>query len=77
MEPKQADKALLAIGRALAFGGNLLILDEPIKGLDEELQKRIAARIKNRFSTILLITHSDDGAELFRADKTVRIDAIQ
>ncbi|MBO4879090.1 MAG: ATP-binding cassette domain-containing protein [Clostridia bacterium] len=63
----------VAIGRALAFGGDLLILDEPLKGLDEELQKRIVPRIKKRFPTILLITHSEDEAKLFGAAKTVRL----
>lgn len=62
-----------AIGRALAFGGELLILDEPLKGLDEELQKRIVPRIKKRFSTILLITHSEEEAALFGAERPVRL----
>lgn len=63
----------VAIGRALAFGGDLLILDEPLKGLDPELQNRIVPRIKSRFSTILLITHSGEEARLFGAERTVRI----
>ena len=63
----------VAIARALAFGGDLLILDEPLKGLDEELQKRIVPRIKARFSTILLITHSLEEAALFGAERIVRL----
>ena len=63
----------VAIARALAYGGELLILDEPLKGLDEELKRRIVPRIKARFSTILLITHSTDEAALFGADKLIRI----
>ena len=63
----------VAIGRALAVGGDLLILDEPLKGLDPELQNRIVPRIKNRFSTILLITHSEDEARKFGAEKTVKL----
>ena len=63
----------VAIARALGFGGDLLILDEPLKGLDEELQKRIVPRIKARFSTILLITHSLEEAALFGAERIVRL----
>ena len=63
----------VAIARALAFGGDLLILDEPLKGLDEELKKRIVPRIKKRFSTILLITHSEDEAALFGCEKLFRL----
>ncbi len=63
----------VAIARALAFGGDLLILDEPLKGLDEELKKRVAARIKARAKTILLITHSEEEAALFGAEQICRL----
>ena len=62
-----------AIARALAFGGDLLILDEPLKGLDDELKKRVASRIKAHFSTLLLITHSEEEAELFGCGRIVRL----
>lgn len=62
-----------AIARALAFGGDLLILDEPLKGLDDELKKRVASRIKSHFSTLLLITHSEEEAELFGCGRIVRL----
>lgn len=61
----------VSIARALAFGGDMIILDEPLKGLDAELKKRIADRIKAHFDTLLLITHDEDEAKLFGCDRIV------
>lgn len=61
----------VSIARALAFGGDIIILDEPLKGLDAELKKRIAARIKAHFDTILLITHDEDEAKLFGCERMI------
>lgn len=61
----------VSIARALAFGGDIIILDEPLKGLDAELKKRIAARIKAHFNTILLITHDEDEAKLFGCGRII------
>lgn len=61
----------VSIARALAFGGDMLILDEPLKGLDAELKKRIAARVKAHFNTILLITHDEDEAALFGCNRII------
>lgn len=55
----------VSIARALAFGGDMLILDEPLKGLDEQLKARTARIIKERFDTVLLITHDEDELKLF------------
>ena len=67
----------VSIARALAFGGDLLILDEPLKGLDAELMRRIAPRIKKRFQTILLITHSEDEARLFGCERIIKLDQAE
>lgn len=67
-------KRRVSIARALAFGGDLLILDEPLKGLDEELKKRIVPRIRKRFRTILLITHDEAEAKLFGCGEIIRLD---
>ena len=61
----------VSIARALAFGGDIIILDEPLKGLDSELKKRIAGRIKAHFNTLLLITHDEDEAKLFGCERIV------
>lgn len=55
----------VALARALAFGGDLLLLDEPFNGLDAELRDRCAAAIRRRFSEacIVLITHDKSDAE--------------
>ncbi|MBQ4429110.1 MAG: ATP-binding cassette domain-containing protein [Clostridia bacterium] len=61
----------VSIARALAFGGDIIILDEPLKGLDAELKKRVAERIRRHFSTILLITHDEDEAALFGCNRII------
>ncbi len=63
----------VAIARALAFGGDILLLDEPLKGLDEELQKRVVPRIKKRFPTLLVITHSEEEAKLFGCERIIKL----
>ena len=59
----------VAIARAMAYNGDLLILDEPFTGLDEALYRQIAARLREQFAQklILLVTHSDEEAALFDA----------
>ena len=58
-------KRRVAIARALAYQGDILFLDEPFTGLDDE-NKRIAARaMLEAHIPILVITHDDAEAELF------------
>ena len=57
----------VAIGRTFLANSNLMILDEPFRGLDEELKVRIVNRLwkketKNR--TVLVISHSKEDMEL-------------
>lgn len=54
-------KQRVAICRALAFGGDILLLDEPLKGLDPELRERTARLIleKSEGRTLLLATHDE------------------
>ena len=64
-------KRRVALVRAIAYGGDALILDEPFNGLDTE-NKIIAANIiKREFidkdKSILLITHINEDAELLNA----------
>ena len=67
-----------ALGRTLLFGGNVLILDEPFRGLDEELRERIIRDIASEIrpedspKTVILITHDEELAERL-ADKVIRI----
>lgn len=57
----------VALARALAYGGDMLILDEPFTGLDPALCAKIAAIIQEKFSDglIVLVTHSADDFNLF------------
>lgn len=59
----------VALARALAYGGDLLILDEPFNGLDDVLKTKIATALRERFSAapIVLVTHSTEEAALFHA----------
>lgn len=62
-------KRRAAIARALAFGGDVLLLDEPFTGIDEarwrELAKAISERYKEKL--IVLITHVRAEWEAFGA----------
>ncbi|MBS4784822.1 MAG: ABC transporter ATP-binding protein [Clostridiales bacterium] len=55
----------VSIARALCFGSPLLILDEPLKGLDEQTHAQVLHCIlrHSRGSTLLLVTHSQTEAE--------------
>ncbi len=54
----------VSLARALASDGDLLLLDEPIKGLDETLREDMTEWIKeaSRGKTMLLITHDPKDA---------------
>ena len=60
-----------ALARAIAAGGDVLVLDEPFVGLDEDIKKRIADYIKLKYEgkTIIIITHDETEAELLSAEK--------
>ncbi|MCR5823862.1 MAG: ATP-binding cassette domain-containing protein [Lachnospiraceae bacterium] len=60
-------KRRVALARTLAFAGDMLILDEPFKGMDAELVKRMALLIKEVKVPVLMATHSEEEAELLGA----------
>lgn len=57
----------VAIGRALAHGGTVMLMDEPFTGLDEELKQRLCQKVKElwkgRGCTVIFITHDRCDAE--------------
>lgn len=61
----------VSIARALAYPSNILILDEPFKGLDYKLEEDLTSKMKNILSedkrTVIYITHDIDKA-LFLSD---------
>ena len=61
----------VAIARALAVDADIYIMDEPIKGLDEQTGKKTLELIKSVREKALLIMVSHDGNELKDADITL------
>ena len=64
-------KRRAAIIRAIAFGGDALILDEPFNGLDLENKQKMASLIKEQYlekgKPVLLISHIEEDARLLNA----------
>lgn len=64
-------KRRVALVRAIAYGGDALVLDEPFNGLDHDNKKIAANIIKRDFleqnKPVLLITHVKEDAELLNA----------
>ena len=59
-------KRRLAIARALAAPGELLLMDEPFTGIDDGRREEISRLILDRFAgrLILLVTHDEDECAL-------------
>ncbi|NLY49307.1 MAG: ABC transporter ATP-binding protein [Clostridiales bacterium] len=59
----------LAIVRAMLSDYDLLIMDEPFKGLDDELKKQVIAYVRSNLKgrTLLVITHDRKEAEMLEA----------
>lgn len=58
-------KRRVAIVRAVCYPGELLLLDEPFKGLDEKLHEEVIDYIKqhSRERTVICVTHEPEDAE--------------
>lgn len=60
-------KSRASLARALAFGGDLFLLDEPFAALDEELRQALSFKIKEylvtREASAILVTHNREDAE--------------
>lgn len=54
----------VSVARALAAAGDLLILDEPFKAMDELLREQIIRLVAGSNGAILLVTHEETEAKL-------------
>ena len=52
----------VSLARALAMEGDLLVLDEPFKAMDEELKQQVMALVSETDAAILLVTHEKEEA---------------
>ena len=57
----------LSIARALAYGGDVLLLDEPLKGMDAETEDMVKSLIlrEAKGKTLVLVTHDEAEAAAF------------
>lgn len=60
-------KRRAAIARALLSDHDLLVMDEPFKGLDPETRKKTASLIRETSCTKIIVTHDEEDAELLGA----------
>lgn len=58
----------VALARAMAAEGDLLILDEPFKALDEALRARMIAQVGKTNAAILLVTHEEEEAQTLECE---------
>ena len=60
-------KSRASLARALAYGGDLFLLDEPFAALDENLRRDLSLKIKDylraRGASAILVTHNREDAE--------------
>ena len=58
-------KQRIAMCRALAYGGDILLLDEPLKGLDADTRDQVSALLRQEWTgkTLLLVTHDPSEAQ--------------
>ena len=56
-------KQRLSLARALCFGGDLLLLDEPFSAVDEELKRRLIPLVRKANSEGLTVVITHDRAE--------------
>ena len=69
-------KSRVSLARALVFGGDLFLLDEPFAALDEQLRHDLAKKLKGylhaRGASAILVTHNREDAEMI-ADRIVTL----
>lgn len=73
------EKRRVALLRALFSKYDILLLDEPFTGLDEETKKQLLAYTKSSTEgkMVLLVTHSEKEAALLCCDRILRLPAAE
>lgn len=63
--------ARVSLARALAYGAENVLLDEPLRALDEETKKAVIALLKKELAgkSVLMITHDGGDADALGARK--------
>ena len=66
-------KQRVSIARALAYGADVLLLDEPFRGLDAALRLDVTRQVMEAFAgkTVIMVTH--DESDLAYADVVYRL----
>lgn len=69
-------KSRVSLARALAYGGDLYLLDEPFAALNEELRAELSIKLRERIrqsgASAILVTHQRADAELM-ADRILAL----
>lgn len=72
-------KSRASLARALSYGGDLFLLDEPFAALDEDLRRDLAIKIKDylraRGASAILVTHNREDSEMI-ADRILTAQSL-
>ncbi len=68
----------VAIVRAALAGPELLLLDEPFKGLDAETREKTAAFLREQcpHAAVVLVSHDPNEAQLMGVEKVIRLSRL-
>lgn len=72
-------KRRIAIARAILAEGDLVIMDEPFKGLDEDTRQVVIDFVlkETKGRTFIIITHAPEEIELLLADKVIMMESCK
>ncbi len=66
-------KRRVAIVRAVLAESDIIIMDEPFKGLDEKLKEQVINYVKNKTKgkTVIVVTHNKEEVEALSAELVI------
>ena len=65
-------KQRVSLARAFAFSNDIVLLDEPFTGLDEQ-NKRKAAQLIRSAKLVVVVSHDADDAFLLSGDEKIQL----